>query len=93
MKKWEKIGRTTYGDGGSDTTYSPKGYPAIRVESRKRAITHANRSGSWMHTTYFVMKNGIDVAERWTLKDAKEVAEMMIDTDKTVTELKKEGLL
>ena len=51
------------------------GYTGIRIESRKRHIPHANRSGTWDHTTYFVIKDGREIIERYTLKDAKKYAE------------------
>lgn len=73
--KWEKTGRTVRLDGGSTTYYaSEDGH--FRIESRKRAIPHAGgRSGSWMHTTYFLIGEGIE-KEYYSLTDAKKAAEL-----------------
>lgn len=49
--------------------YGETGYT---VESRKKQIPHANgRAGTWEQTTYFVVKDGEDVKEFWTLKGAQ----------------------
>lgn len=70
---WKKTGRTTGPNGESTTTYeSDDG--RFRIESRKRAIPHANRSGYWMHTSYFMIRGSIE-KEYWSLRDAKEGAE------------------
>jgi hypothetical protein len=43
------------------------------VESRKKSIPHANgRSGTWEHTSYFVVKDGKDIKECYRLKDAQD---------------------
>ena len=73
--KWGKIGKLTgiYGSsifyGSSDTS--------LQIESRKRHIPHANgREGTWDYTSFFVLdKHGRELAEKHTLKDAKEFAE------------------
>ena len=57
MIKWERIGRTVYSNGESDTLYESKD-GKFQIVSRKRAIPHANREGYWMHTTYWLRDNG-----------------------------------
>ena len=48
----------------------------LTVQSRKRLIPHAGgRSGGWWHTSYFVLRDGRDLIEKYSLKDAKEYAE------------------
>jgi hypothetical protein len=42
------------------------------IESRRKQIPHANGSGTWDHTSYFVIRDGEDLNECFTLKDAKE---------------------
>ena len=73
--KWSKIGHrvdregTTiiYGSDGSDIT----------IESRKRHIPHAGRPGTWDHTTYFVLKDGKELVEKYSLRDAYDYAEAL----------------
>ena len=71
--KWERSGHRVSLK-GSDTIYCALGTGFI-IESRKRHIPHANREGTWDHTTYWVLKDGKEVIERYSLKDAKEYAE------------------
>lgn len=70
---WNKVARTVNAE-GTTTTYQLAGTQMI-VQSRKRHIPHANRSGTWDHTSFFVIDNGVEVAEKWRLQDAKEYAE------------------
>lgn len=69
--KWIKMGKTVTSEGSTNIyAYGDTGYT---VESRKRHIPHANgRSGTWDHTSYFVVKDGADVKEFQTLKEAQE---------------------
>lgn len=71
--KWQRVGRTE-SDAGVTITYIAEGSDYI-IQSRKRHIPHANGSGTWDHTTYFVMAAGYDVKECYSLADAKEWAE------------------
>jgi len=72
--KWEQTGKTVLADGGRTIVYGTKESP-VKIESRKRAIPHAGRSGSWMHTTYAVIfPNGVEWTYH-TLADAKRNAE------------------
>ena len=74
MINWIKTGRTVTAE-GTTITYEGAG---LVIESRKRHIPHTNRSGTWDHTTYFVMKDGVDLKELYSLKDAKEYTEKLI---------------
>lgn len=77
MLKWEKTGRTVRGDGSSTVTYEAKGKTAVyRIESRKLPIAHANRPGSWMYTSYFLIV-WTTAREFHTFMDAKRAAEEM----------------
>ena len=71
--KWERTGRRVSLE-RTDTIYSAAG-TGYTIESRKRPIPHANREGFWYHTTYWVLKDGKELIERYSLKDAKEYAE------------------
>ena len=70
---WTKTSRTVHSDGGSTVRYECDGLMA--VESRKRPIPHASRSGYWMHTTYFLIRPDGTEKEYRSLKDAKAAAE------------------
>ena len=70
---WKKVKRIAYENGESTIIYeSDAGH---RIESRKRAIPHANRGGHWMHTSYFLILPDGTEKEYWSLRDAKESAE------------------
>lgn len=69
---WEKTGRTVKANGESTTTYRSGEWI---IESRKRAIPHANSSGSWMHTSYWLIRPDGTGKEYWRLQDAKKAAE------------------
>lgn len=76
--KWVKAGKTINTKGTTiiyeleNTGYS--------IESRKRHIPHANgRSGTWDHTSYFVLKSGKELIEKYSLRDAKEYVAACID--------------
>lgn len=71
--KWIKTGKTVNKE-GTTITYSAEG-TALTIESRKRHIPHANGVGTWDHTSYFVLMNGRELKEKFSLKDAKEYAE------------------
>ncbi len=77
MLKWEKMGRNVRTDGSSTTFYQADGKAVrYRIESRKRPIPHANRSGSWSYTSYFLIV-GAQEKEYHRLQDAKAAAEEM----------------
>ncbi len=71
--KWTKGGKLIRQDMTINIYYY--GETGYTVESRKKQIPHANRSGTWEHTTYFVVKDGKDIKEFQTLKDAKDYVE------------------
>ena len=73
--KWVKTGREIKGSGES-TTFYESGDGRFRIESRKRAIPHSNRPGTWMHTSYYLIGEGIE-KEYYSLGKAKEAAEAM----------------
>lgn len=68
---WKKTGRIVRANGETTTIYEAGQF---RIESRKRAIPHANRSGIWYHTTYFLITEA-EEKEYWSLRDAKAAAE------------------
>ena len=45
------------------------------MQSRKRHIPHANGGGTWDHTSYWVLCDGVELKEKMRLMDAKEWAE------------------
>lgn len=75
MIGWIKTGRTVNSE-GTTITYSGVG-TNLTIESRKRHIPHVNRSGTWDHPSYFVLKDGKEVAKKWSLRDAKIYAETL----------------
>lgn len=68
---WIKINKNVNAD-GTTITYQHKDNPWLVIQSRKRHIPHANRSGTWDHTTYWVLINGVEEREFYSLRDAKE---------------------
>lgn len=74
MLRWEKAVHTIHADGSAELVYVAEG-TELKIESRKRAIPHANRSGYWWHTTYFVIRPDGSEKEYWSLRQAKEAAE------------------
>lgn len=74
MLKWERVKKHVFTDGSTNVVYKANGCP-VTIESRKRAIPHANGSGFWWHTTYVcIAPNGAE-KECWRLQYAKEYAE------------------
>lgn len=71
---WRNIGKSVTLDNGTMIYYAADDTDYI-IESRKRRIPHANGSGFWWFTSYFVLKNGVELAEKRTLSSAKEYAE------------------
>ena len=75
MIRWEKTRREVDSEGTTIT------YTGIRtnltIESRKRRIPHANGIGSWTYTSFFVLRDGVEIIEKQSLKDAKEYAEKL----------------
>jgi len=74
MMRWIKTGRAV-NEKCETTTYYESQDGCFRIESQKRAILHANGVGSWMHTTYFLIRPEGMEKESFSLKDAKEAAE------------------
>lgn len=76
MAPWIKTGKTINTNGEKTIRYESFRCQNV-IESRKRAIPHANGSGYWFKTTYFVIQPDGTEMERWTLADAKKVAEQL----------------
>ena len=73
---WKKAGKKI-SNKGTDITYqaTQNGKDMdLYIESRKRHIPHANRSGTWEHTSYFVLRDGKELTEKMSLRAAKEYA-------------------
>lgn len=71
---WKKSGKIIRHD-ATVICYECADVPYI-IESRKKQISHANGyPGTWEHTSYFVVRDGEDVREFQTLKDAKDYVE------------------
>ncbi len=79
---WTKISRTVNTE-GTTITYAGLGTD-YTIESRKRHIPHANGVGTWDHTSYFVLLAGRDLAEKMSLSDAKEFAELHMKDNNNV---------
>ena len=77
MNTWAKTGRTV-GPEGTTITYTDLRETGLTIESRKRHIPHANGSGTWDHTSYWVLRDGEDLAEHWTLSGAKVWADRYV---------------
>lgn len=70
MNTWAKTGRTV-GPEGTTIIYTDLRETGLTIESRKRHIPHANGSGTWDHTSYWVLRDGEELAEHWTLSGVK----------------------
>ena len=72
--KWIRAGRTVNEKGTTNVyAYGNTGYT---VESRKRHIPHSNgRPGTWDHTSFFVLENGRELFEKFSLADAQRDVE------------------
>jgi hypothetical protein len=75
--KWEKSRHTIHAN-GSELLYVADGTD-LKMESRKRAIPHANGIGHWMHTSYFLIWPDGTEREYFSLTRAKEAAENALD--------------
>lgn len=49
------------------------------IQSRKRAIPHANRRGNWWYTSFFVLRRGEELGEANTLKGAVRLVQGLLD--------------
>lgn len=76
--EWKKIGKIVT-DEGTTITYASG--TAYTIESRKRHIPHANGVGTWDHTTYHILRDGVEVGKQYSLSDAKYLAENMIEEE------------
>ena len=71
--KWNKTGKVVTFE-GTTILYEAEGTD-IAIESRRRHIPHAQRGGTWDHTTYFVLRGNKELAKKLTLRAAMEYAE------------------
>lgn len=71
---WAKTGRTVSQD-GTTIIYTDMRETGLTLESRKRHIPHANGSGTWDHTSYWVLRGGEELKELQTLAAAKDWAD------------------
>lgn len=74
MVKWIVTKKTIKGNGERTLRYESEHTPVV-VESRKRAVEHANRSGYWFRTSFFAIYPDGTEKECWSLYNAKAVAE------------------
>lgn len=81
MIEWKKIEKRV-GPEGTTVIYHPANIEAfLTIESRKRHIPHANGIGTWDHTTYHILRDGVEVGKQYSLSDAKYLAENMIEEE------------
>lgn len=71
---WAKTGRTVSQD-GTTIIYTDMWETGLTIESRKRHIPHANGSGTWDHTSYWVLRDGEELIELQTLTAARDWAD------------------
>lgn len=71
--RWERRSKTVNTEGTTIVYACHR--ENLTIESRKRHIPHANREGTWDHTTYWVVLNGEDLKQLYSLTDAKAWAE------------------
>lgn len=72
--RWLKIGKEISQE-GTTITYELDGDTRYTIESRKRHIPHSGgKPGTWECTTYFVMLDGQELVEKFSLRAAKEFA-------------------
>ena len=80
MAFWKQTGVSIQGKLGEKTiTYSAGGVDA-KIESRRRAVEHADGRGFWMHTTYWVLSPDGSEKEYWKRCDAESAAEEGVKT-------------
>ncbi len=75
--KWARTGKVINAEGTTITYSVPD--TDLKIESRKRHIPHANRGGTWDHTTYAVLRGGKELTVKQSLTDAKEFAEKLME--------------
>lgn len=74
MMKWVKTATIIRPSGAKTIGYRSTGSRCM-IESRREAIPHANRSGVWFRTTYFLIRPDGTEKEFYKLTDAKAAAE------------------
>jgi hypothetical protein len=74
MMTWETVSNVKHEDGTQTIRYELKG-TGYAVESRKAAIPHSGRSGTWHHTTYYLIFPDGQEKQFYMLALAKKTAE------------------
>ena len=69
---WEKTDTRINANGERIVTYE---FMDMKIQSRRMMIPHANRSGGWLHTSYFLIWPDGYEEEFRTLRDAKAKGE------------------
>lgn len=77
MTKWIRSSKTIMGNGEQTIRYESYLTPCL-VESRKRAVEHADGRGCWFRTTYVVIYPDGAEKECWSLKAAQRAAESVV---------------
>lgn len=77
MIELQKVEKTVNHEG---TTITYKGTRddglVVYIQSRQRNIPHANRGGTWIQTTYYIIyNNGLNEKRFWSRKEAVEWAD------------------
>lgn len=76
--KWALVGKTYKGNGASTLRYE---CGDVAIESRKIAIPHNGREGSWFYTSYWLILPDGTEKEYHTMKDAKAAGEAALTED------------
>lgn len=77
--KWIKT-RKVENDEGTTLTYETW-LTNVKIESRKRHIPHANGSGTWDLTTYYVINSAGKEKQFYRLAEAKEFASRILNCE------------
>lgn len=71
---WYQAAKTIKGNGERTILYKCAGSRCM-IESRRKAVPHADGRGVWFHTTYFLIRPDGTEKEFYKLSDAKQAAE------------------
>lgn len=74
MKDWYKSFVQLGMEGEKTITYRSRESACV-IESRKRLVPHANRSGGWFCTNFALIRPDGTEKIFWRLQDAKDAAE------------------
>lgn len=76
--KWIMVRKTWRDDGSRTIRYECEN---VAIESRKIAIPHNGREGSWFYTSYWLILPDGTEKEYHTMKDAKAAGEAALDKE------------